>query len=154
MGFLDVRSWAEIGFVAAYVAGGVAVLLRDAGRLNLLALGHEGAGHLGVEVRALERRTFFACSLVVGAVVSLTGLIGFVGLLVPHALRRLFGPDARLLVPASFLAGGAVLVLCDLVSRVTFRFLHTEPPVGSVTALLGGPLFLLILGRRRGASFA
>lgn len=148
MGFLDVASPRTLAFVFFYVAAGGAVLLRDAGRLNLLALGDESAEHLGVDVRALERRTFFACSLVVAAIVSVTGLIGFVGLIVPHALRRLFGPDVRVTLPASFFAGGAVLVACDLVSRTLFRFLHTEPPVGAVTALVGGPLFLMLLRRR------
>jgi iron complex transport system permease protein len=148
MGFLDVPSATQLGFVTFYVAVGAAILLRDAGRLNLLALGDEGAMHLGVDVRALERRTFLACSLVVGAVVSVTGLIGFVGLVVPHALRRLFGPDARTLLPASLVAGGGVLVLCDLGSRAVFRWLHTEPPVGAVTALVGGPVFLVLLRRR------
>jgi iron complex transport system permease protein len=148
MGFLDVPSAAQLGFVTFYVAVGAVILLRDAGRLNLLALGDEGAMHLGVDVRTLERRTFLACSLVVGAVVSVTGLIGFVGLVVPHALRRLFGPDARTLLPASLVAGGGVLVLCDLVSRALFRWLHTEPPVGAVTALVGGPVFLVLLRRR------
>jgi len=150
MGFLDVPSAGQLAFVAFYVALGAAILLRDAGRLNLLALGDEGAMHLGVDVRALERRTFLACSLVVGAIVSVTGLIGFVGLVVPHALRRLFGPDARTLLPASLFAGGGVLVLCDLGSRALFRWLHTEPPVGAVTALLGGPVFLALLRRRAG----
>ncbi len=148
MGFLDVPSSGSLAFVAVYAAFGAAVLLRDAGRLNLLSLGEEGASHLGVDVRSLERRTFFACSLVVGAIVSVTGLIGFVGLVVPHALRRLFGPDTRVLLPASMLAGGATLVICDLASRALFRFLHTEPPVGAVTALVGGPLFLVLLRRR------
>jgi iron complex transport system permease protein len=148
MGFLDVPSAAQLGFVTLYVALGAVILLRDAGRLTLLALGDEAAMHLGVDVRALERRTFLACSLVVGAVVSVTGLIGFVGLVVPHALRRLFGPDARTLLPASLVAGGGVLVLCDLVSRALFRWLHTEPPVGAVTALVGGPVFLVLLRRR------
>ena len=153
MGFLDVPSTAQLAFVAFYVAIGAAILLRDAGRLNLLALGDEGAMHLGLDVRALERRTFLACSLVVGAVVSVTGLIGFIGLVVPHALRRLFGPDARVLLPASLVAGGGVLVLCDLASRAVFRWLHTEPPVGAVTALVGGPVFLVLL-RRRAAGIA
>jgi iron complex transport system permease protein len=148
MGFLDVPSWTQLGFVTFYVAAGATVLLRDAGRLNLLALGDEGAGSLGVDVRALETRTFIACSLVVGAIVSVTGLIGFVGLVVPHALRRLFGPDARTLLPASLLAGGGTLVVCDLGSRALFRWLHTEPPVGAVTALLGGPVFLGLLRKR------
>ena len=148
-GFLEgTVSFTAIAVVGLYVAGGSAVLLRDAGALNLLALGDEGALHLGVDVPALERRVFFACSLVVGAIVSFTGLIGFVGLIVPHALRRLFGPDVRTLLPASLFAGGGVLVLCDLGTRVLFRWLHRELPVGAVTALLGGPLFLLLLKRR------
>ena len=148
MGFLDVQSYTQIAFVFAYVAVGVAILLGDAARLNVLALGDDGAAHLGVDVRALERRTFFACSAIVGGIVSLTGLIGFIGLVVPHALRRTVGPDVRLLLPTSLLVGGGALVLCDLVSRLMFRFIHTEPPVGAVTALLGGPLFLVLLRRR------
>ncbi len=148
MGFLDVPSRASLLMVSVYVAVGSALLLRDAGRLNLLALGDEPATHLGVDVRALERRVFLACSLVTGAIVSVTGLIGFIGLIVPHALRRLLGPDNRALLPASLFCGGAVLVVCDLASRMLFRWLHTEPPVGAVTALLGGPLFLAILRKR------
>lgn len=140
----------RLAAVTAYVALGVAVLFVDAARLNVLALGEEPALHLGVSVRALERRTLLACSLVVGAITSVTGLIGFVGLIVPHALRRVLGPDARVLVPASVFAGAAVLVACDLVSRASFRWLHTEPPVGAVTALVGGPLFLVVLRKRRG----
>lgn len=151
MGFLDVPSAFSLGFVALYVLGGVAVLHADAGRLNLLSLGDESAQHLGVNLSALERRIYVASSLIVGAVVSITGLIGFVGLVVPHAVRRLVGPDHRLLLPTSTLVGGAMLVLCDLVSRASFRLLGTEPPVGAVTALIGGPLFLLLLNRRVGA---
>ena len=154
MGFLDVPSWTQLGFVTLYVALGSAVLLRDAGRLNLLALGDTGAASLGLDVRKLETRTFIACSLVVGAIVSVTGLIGFVGLVVPHALRRIFGPDARVLLPASIFAGAGTLALCDLGSRALFRWLHTEPPVGAVTALLGGPVFLVLLGRRVGGSMS
>lgn len=150
MGFLDVPSLASLVSVAVYVAAGGMVLLVDAGRLNLLALGDESAQHLGVDVRALERRTFLVGSLVVGAIVSTTGLIGFVGLIVPHALRRLLGPDTRVVLPASLFAGGAVLVACDLLSRELFQWLHTEPPVGAVTALIGGPMFLAVLRRRGG----
>ena len=148
MGFLELPRPAVLASVSAYVAIGTTILLWDAARLNLLALGDEQAAHLGVDVRALQMRTFFACSLVVGAIVSATGLIGFVGLVVPHALRSLYGPDVRKLIPASLLGGAATLVLCDLVSRGTFRVFHTEPPVGAVTALLGGPLFLALLRRR------
>jgi iron complex transport system permease protein len=127
---------------------GALVLIADSGRMNLLSLGDEQAQHLGVDVRRLERRLYIACSLIVGAIVSVTGLIGFVGLAVPHALRRLVGPDHRVLVPTSLLAGGAMLVLCDLVARFSFQWLGTEPPVGAATALVGGPLFLVLLRRK------
>jgi iron complex transport system permease protein len=148
MGFLDVPSVTALACVAGYVAIGAAVLLADAARLNVLALGDESAQHLGVDVRALERRTFIVGSLVVGAIVSTTGLIGFIGLIVPHALRRVVGPDARVLLPASLFGGGIVLVACDLFARTLFRVIHTEPPVGAITALVGGPIFLALLRRR------
>ena len=148
MGFLDVQSVGVIAFVGLYVALGVGVLLADAGRLNLLALGDDAATHLGVDVPRLERRAFIASSLIVGAIVSTTGLIGFVGLIVPHAMRRIVGADARRLLPASLLGGAAVLVACDTASRGLFHVLHREPPVGAITALVGGPLFILLLRRR------
>ena len=110
----------------------------------------EGLVEAGVDVRALERRTFFACAAVVGAIVSVTGLIGFVGLVVPQAVRRVTGPDLRVVLPASALAGGATLVACDLLVRVLAPHLHTEVPVGAVTALAGGPVFLVLLRRRVG----
>ena len=146
-GFIDLPSTVGLVAVAVYVALGTAVLLRDAARLNLLALGDEAAETVGLDVRALERRVFLASSCVVGAIVSVTGLIGFVGLVVPHALRRLAGPDHRALLPLSLAMGGAMVVACDLVARVSFRWLHTEPPVGAVTALIGGPVFLVLLKR-------
>jgi iron complex transport system permease protein len=147
MGFLDVPSWPELAFVALYVAVGLALLVRDAPRMNLMALGDEPAATLGLDVRALERRVFFACAAVVGAIVSVTGLIGFVGLVVPQAIRQLTGPDLRIVLPASALAGGVVLTLCDLLVRVLAPHVHTELPVGAVTALAGGPIFLLHLRR-------
>jgi iron complex transport system permease protein len=153
MGFLDVPSWGQLAFVSAYVAGGVTVLLFDAARMNVLALGDEAALGLGVDVRAVERRTFFACAAVVGAIVSVTGLIGFVGLVVPQAVRRLVGPDLRVVLPASALGGGAMLVTCDLLVRVLAPVVHTEIPVGAVTALAGGPVFLLLLRRRPAPAF-
>jgi iron complex transport system permease protein len=147
VGFVDVPSPLSLAFVAFYVVVGTAFLALDGGRLNLLALGEEPASHLGVDVRALVRRVFFASSLVVGAIVSVTGLIGFVGLVVPHATRRLVGPDMRLVLPVCFLGGATVLVLSDLAARVSFGWLGSEPPVGAVTALLGGPIALVLLRR-------
>jgi len=148
MGFVDVPNFESLVAIAAYLAVGVAILLRDAGRLNVLSLGEEAATHLGVRVQAVEARVVFASSLIVGAIVSATGLIGFVGLIVPHVLRRILGPDTRVLMPVSVFAGAAALVACDLGSRAVFRWIHTEPPVGTVTALVGGPMFLALLQRR------
>jgi iron complex transport system permease protein len=88
-----------------------------------------------------------AASAATGAAVALSGLVGFVGLIVPHVLRRLLGPDHRILVPASALFGGAFLVLADGAARSLFVPLGTEPPVGALTAFAGGPLFLYLLRR-------
>lgn len=147
VGFVDLPTATSLITVGGYVAVGSAVLLVDAARMNLLALGDDTAATLGVDVRALTRRTFFATSCIVGAIVSVTGLIGFVGLVVPHALRRVMGPDQRALLPASLFAGAAMVLFCDLVSRLLFRWLGTEPPVGAVTAMIGGPIFLAMLAR-------
>jgi iron complex transport system permease protein len=150
VGFLDTpASPMALPLISIWVTLGTLVLLRDAGRLNVLALGSEQAEHLGIDVTALERRTLVACSLVVGAIVSITGLIGFVGLIVPHALRRTVGPDVRRLLPLSIPIGGAALVACDALGRALFHVIHQTPPVGAVTALVGGPLFLVLLQRRR-----
>ena len=144
-GFIDLPTPLGLAAVAVYVAAGAGVLLADAARLNLLALGDDTAETLGLDVRALTRRVFLASSCVVGAIVSVTGLIGFVGLVVPHAVRRLAGPDHRRLLPLSMAAGAALLLACDLAARVSFRWLYTEPPVGAVTAVVGGPVFLVLL---------
>ncbi|MEZ4314168.1 MAG: iron ABC transporter permease [Polyangiaceae bacterium] len=147
VGFVDLPTATELAVVSVFAGVGAVVLLLDAARMNLLALGDETAETLGVHVRALTWRTFFAASCVVGAIVSVTGLIGFVGLVVPHALRKVVGPDHRALLPASMLVGAAMVMLCDLVARVLFRWLGTEPPVGAVTAMIGGPVFLAMLAR-------
>jgi iron complex transport system permease protein len=123
----------------------------DASALNLLSLGDESAASLGVEVNRVRRRLFFCASLCVAAAVALSGLIGFVGLLVPHVLRLWLGPDQRLLLPASALGGACFLVLADLGVRLLFPALGAEAPVGVLTALLGGPAFLWLL-HRSGAS--
>ena len=147
VGFVDLVHPIELAMVAGYVLLGCTLLLRDAGRMNLLSLGDEAAHSLGVDVRVLERRIFLLASLVVGAIVSVTGLIGFVGLVVPHAVRRVVGPDHRVLLPLSFVAGGALLTCCDLGARMAFVVFETQLPVGAITAAFGGPAFLLILVR-------
>jgi iron complex transport system permease protein len=115
---------------------------------NALSLGEETAAQLGVEVERVKRRTFVLGSLLTALAVSAAGLIGFVGLIVPHLLRLLLGPDHRLLLPVGFLGGAAFLVLADLAARLLVA--PNEMPVGVVTALVGGPFFLVLLRRRGG----
>ncbi len=115
--------------------------------LNVLALGAEQAGTRGVPVLLVQRLAFFSASLATGVVVSLAGPIGFVGIIVPHLVRVLVGADHRVVLPASFLFGGAFMVLCDTVARTIIA--PVELPVGVVTATIGGPFFLWLLVFRR-----
>jgi len=132
---------------ALFILVAVAALLLLSARLNLLALGDDEASSLGVEVGFTRGCVLLAASAATGAAVALSGLVGFVGLIVPHAARRVLGPDHRLLLPATALFGAAFLVLADALSRLAFLALGTEPPVGALTAFLGGPLFLWLLRR-------
>jgi iron complex transport system permease protein len=130
----------------------IGVMLALSGRLNLLTLGDEDAASLGVPVARTRRLLLLAASASVAGAVVVSGLIGFVGLIVPHVLRLVFGPDQRLLVPLSAVGGAAFLVLADLLARLAFPLFNEELPTGVVTALIGGPLFLALLFRRgRGA---
>jgi iron complex transport system permease protein len=145
MGSLSTQSYVLVALAAAYVAAGAAVLLRYAHGVNLLATGEEGALALGVEVERLRRGVFVFASLLVGAAVSMSGMINFVGLIVPHLLRLTIGPDQRVLLPASLLGGAVFLVWADTAARTVLA--PVELPVGVVTALLGGPFFLFLLRR-------
>jgi len=132
--------------VLAVAVLAAATLLGARGRaLNALLLGEEGALQLGVDVERLKREVLAVGALLTALAVSWAGLIGFVGLVVPHVVRRLTGPDHRLLAPLSALSGAAFLVVADLVARIAL--VPRELPVGAVTALVGGPFFLLVLRR-------
>ncbi len=151
-GSLGQESVSTLASTAVVVALCLGVLVAVSPRLNLLALGDEDAQSLGVDVRRTRLLVLLVASTAVAAVVSLAGLIGFVGLLVPHLTRLLFGADQRLVVPASALLGAAFLMLADLFARSLFTVFQTEPPVGVITALLGGPIFLLLMVRGRSAT--
>jgi iron complex transport system permease protein len=146
-GALGYEKASTLAWAFGYQAGALGVLWALSGRLNLLALGDDEAGSLGVPVAQTRRRVLGAASFSVAGAVALSGLVGFVGLLVPHILRRLLGPDQRLLLPASAVGGACFLVLADWGARLLFRAFHAEPPVGVVTAAIGGPLFLWLLHR-------
>jgi iron complex transport system permease protein len=139
---LETARLADLAFVTLFGALVIALMSKE---MDLLTAGEELASSRGVEVGRLKLKIFLVASIVVGAVVSLTGPIGFVGLMAPHACRMILGWSHRLLVPAVFFAGGSFLTLCDLASRVALA--PAEIPIGIVTALLGGPFFLWILFR-------
>jgi len=145
MGGLGGVGWPAIGALACYAVPGLVVLAAEARALDLLALGDEPARHLGAEVDRSRRRVFLAASLLTAAAVAAAGIIGFVGLVVPHAIRMLRGHDHRVLLPAAFVAGGALVVLADAGARTAFAPL--ELPVGVVTAVVGVPVFALLLRR-------
>jgi iron complex transport system permease protein len=137
--------------LAAYVLIGCAILFMLARSFNTLAFGDETARALGTDPVKTRRYAFIAASLVVSAAVSATGLVGFVGLIVPHATRLLFGSDNRLLLPASFLFGAAFLVAADAVARVIIK--NQQLPVGVITALCGAPVFLILMRARMRKSY-
>lgn len=147
-GSLGGATWDDIGIPAIVVLVVTVVLAFRARTLNAFLTGDELAASMGVDVPRARVSFFFLTSIMVGVVVAVSGAIGFVGLLVPHAIRAVLGADHRMLVPVSALAGAALLVVVDIVSRVALA--PSELPVGVLTALLGGPFFLFIL-RRTGA---
>lgn len=148
MGQVPGFGYSEISALAATTGLGALALFAMARDFNALSLGEEAAAQLGVDVERVKRRTFVLGSLLTALAVSVAGLIGFVGLVVPHLLRLVLGPDHRLLLPAGLLGGAAFLVIADLAARTLAA--PTEIPVGVVTALIGGPFFLYLLRRRRG----
>ncbi|MEQ8768241.1 MAG: iron ABC transporter permease [Planctomycetota bacterium] len=134
---------------AGLVLVGTAVLYRQARSLDVVTFGEDSARGLGVDTRRLRLVVLIVASVITGAVVAISGLIGFVGLLVPHVLRSLFGPRHRLLLPTALLGGAAFMMLADTLVRVLSRPLTSEFPVSVVTALVGGPFFLFLLRRER-----
>jgi iron complex transport system permease protein len=147
LGGMETVRLATVGYAALPICVALAVLLGYARELNALAAGPEVAASLGVAVGRTQSVIFATASLLVGAAIAVVGPIGFIGLVVPHALRALLGPDHRLLVPASMFGGATVLVVCDTLARTVVPMHHL--PTGAVTAVLGVPLFVGILVRHK-----
>jgi len=145
MGSLADASPGKVASLLPYAGAGAAALLLSAARLNLFAVGEENAAALGVNTERWKGIVFLSASLLTGAAVAFAGIIGFVGLLVPHAVRAVTGNDQRRLLPSSGLAGAALLVAADAVARAAFA--PAELPIGAVTAALGAPLFAWLLFR-------
>lgn len=146
LGGLDARTWTHVWLCAPFVTLGVATALLQGRDLDLLQQGEETAASLGVDVETSKRMLSITAALLTGAAIAVAGMIGFVGLIVPHALRLVVGPSSRSLIPASALGGAIFLIVCDLVARTV------HPPgeirLGVITALCGGPFFILLLLRQ------
>ena len=147
VGSLDVIGMAPVGYMLVLLVPSWLALLALSRQLNLLAIDEDTAATLGVNVRRVEMVVHTLCSLIVGVTVAMGGAIGFVGLIVPHAVRLMFGEDLRIVLPGSLLLGAAFLVLADALGRTALP--SGELPVGAITGLLGGPAFLWLLRRRR-----
>jgi iron complex transport system permease protein len=122
------------------------ILTLNSNKYNLFSLGSDSAKQLGVNTSLLKNMTYILTSLMIGAIVSVSGIIGFVGLLIPHACRMIFGVDNRIILPASFFLGAAYLTLADTIARTVIS--PSELPVGAVTALIGAPVFIYLLRKR------
>ncbi len=147
MGSLQAADPSLVLLVVPVILLGTAASMTLSWTLNALQLGEEGALHLGVRLERDKRWLFFLGSLLAGTAVAVAGVIGFVGLVVPHVMRLIFGNDHRILIPASFLAGGLFLLLCDTAARTIVA--PVELPVGVVTGIVGGGLFIYLLSRDR-----
>ncbi len=147
MGSLGGATWQKIATLAVVVTASFCALPFMSRGLNALALGEAAAWHMGISVERLKRTAIVIVAAMTGASVAVSGGIGFVGIVVPHVLRLAIGPDHRVLLPASALLGGALLVLADAVARTVAA--PAELPIGIVTALAGAPFFLWLLLRRR-----
>ena len=149
MGSLAGTDWPTVATVTLYTVPAAVLLAGLARPLNLMAIGEETAGYLGTNVERVKKMAYVVASLLTAAGVAATGVIGFVGLIVPHGVRLVVGSDYRMLLPLSFLAGAVFLTLADVVARTILS--PTEVPIGVITAFVGVPLFLILLRRSLGS---
>jgi iron complex transport system permease protein len=147
LGSVSMRGWEYIRIILPFFILGSIILILNAKELNAMSFGEERAHHLGVNVQKRKLIILTAGSILTGAAVAVSGTIGFVGLVIPHLSRLLWGPDHRHLLPLSILTGSGFLILADLISRTIIS--PTELPIGVITALIGAPVFALILLQRR-----
>jgi iron complex transport system permease protein len=151
MGGLGQAQWSTLAVAATLMVPSVAVVWRVAGQLNLLQLGDEEAHYLGVNVPVLQRLLLLCSALLVAASVAISGIISFIGLVVPHLMRLWLGADHRALVPGSVLAGAILLLIADTIARTVVA--PAEMPVGLLTSVLGAPWFLWLIFRQGGRSW-
>lgn len=150
MGSFTTAGWNEVIFNLPYILMGFSVILIFARDLNIMLFGEETALHLGVPIEKVKILLLASASLLTAAAVAVSGVIGFVGLVIPHIVRLAAGPDHKLLIPASGMAGAAYLIFADTLARTVIA--PTEIPVGVITALFGGPFFIYLLKRKKHGS--
>ncbi|MPN38781.1 Hemin transport system permease protein HmuU [bioreactor metagenome] len=146
LGSFSAKSWDHVLSVLPYAVIGCALILMYCRDLDIIMLGDDSAIRFGVETEKVKRNLFFITALMMAACVSVSGIIGFVGLVAPPVVRLFTGPVHKKLLPASFLTGGIVLAVCDTVAR---SVINSEIPVGIVTALIGAPFFVYLLRSKR-----
>lgn len=146
-GSVGMRGWSHVQLIIPFMIVGSIILLMHYRELNALALGEEAADHIGVNVKRGKIMVLIGASLLTGAAVAVSGTIGFVGLVIPHLVRLLTGPNHRHLLPLSMLFGGSFLILADLLARTLIA--PSELPIGVITALVGAPVFAFLLIRER-----
>jgi iron complex transport system permease protein len=151
MGSFSLSQWSDVGLVLPYIAVGIGVILLYARPLNVMQLDEEQAQQLGVNVERLKLVLLAAATLITAAAVSFVGTIGFVGIIIPHAVRLIWGADHRFLLPLSVLTGAIFLIAADLLARTVQA--PTEIPIGIITAICGAPFFLYLLRRRKRVIF-
>ncbi len=145
MGSITPKDWRVLAIAAICIIGGQAGLLTVCNKLNALSLGEQEAQGLGVDINKVRTIAFALSAFITAVAVSLSGLIGFVGLIIPHGVRLILGPDHRQLLPASAIIGAAFLIIADTLGRTVLH--QEELPVGIITAIAGGPFFLFLLAR-------
>ena len=146
MGSLNGKGWDQVITVLPYVVIGCLILFTTVRELDIMLLGEDAATQLGVNTDHLKKKVLVVSSVITAAVVSVTGIIGFVGLVVPHIVRILSGPKHRILLPFSLVFGGTFLIICDTLARTVSS---QEIPVGIITAAFGGPFFIYLLRKSK-----
>lgn len=147
LGSVSMRGWTYIGIILPFFILGSVILIMNTRELNAMTFGEDRAKHLGVNVQKRKLTILIAGSILTGAAVAVSGTIGFVGLVIPHFIRQLIGPDHKHLLPLSLIVGGGFLILADLVARTIIA--PSELPIGVITAIIGAPAFAFILLQRR-----
>lgn len=146
MGSFSGKGWEQLFSVLPYIAIGIAIIYFYSRDLNIILLGEDTASNLGVNVERVKKILLITSTIITAAVVAVSGIIGFIGLIIPHIARMVVGPDNKALIPTSFVFGAILLVICDTIAR---SILSQEIPVGLITSILGGPFFVYLLRNKK-----